>query len=58
MTIGDIRHDVANAGLVLNQTRKNIQKGRTVTEQDAERLAYALKEVSDAIETLIREFLS
>ena len=58
MTPADARHDLANAGLVLNETRKKIKKGRTVTEKDADRLAGALKEATDAIETFIKEFCS
>ena len=55
MTPADARHDLANAGLVLNETRKKIKKGRTVTEQDADRLSGALKEATDAIEKFIKE---
>ena len=55
MTPADLRHDLANTGLVLNETRKKIKKGRTVTEQDADRLAGALKEATDAIEKFIKE---
>ena len=58
MTPADARHDLANAGLVLNETRKKIKKGRTVTEKDADRLAGALKEATDAIETFIKELCS
>lgn len=58
MTPADARHDLANAGLVLNETRKKIKKGRTVTEKDADRLAGALKEATDAIEKFIKEFCS
>ena len=55
MTPADARHDLANAGLVLNETRKKIKKGRTVTEQDADRLSGALKEATDTIEKFIKE---
>ena len=55
MTPADARHDLANAGLVLNETRKKIKKGRTVTEKDADRLAGALKDATDTIETFIKE---
>ena len=58
MTPADARHDLANAGLVLNETRKKIKKGRTVTEQDADRLAGALKDATDTIEKFIKEHCS
>lgn len=58
MTPADARHDLANAGLVLNETRKKIKKGRTVTEQDADRLSGALKDATDTIEKFIKEHCS
>lgn len=58
MTPADLRHDLANAGLVLNETRKKIKKGRTVTGQDADRLAGALKDATDTIEKFIKEHCS